>query len=75
MTAGRVVVTPILRATAVEPWGGDSGIGASHPVPFMEGDFLDSARPRDILDALGLDAEITAVLRSARTPKDQTLAF
>ncbi|KAI8572217.1 hypothetical protein RHMOL_Rhmol01G0181000 [Rhododendron molle] len=53
---GRVVATPVLRATIVEPRGGDSGIGASHPVPFMEGDFLDTARPRDILEALGLDA-------------------
>ncbi|KAI8530380.1 hypothetical protein RHMOL_Rhmol11G0053700 [Rhododendron molle] len=72
MIAGRVVVTPVLRATTVEPRGGDSGIGASHPVPFTEGDFLDTARPRDILDALGLDAGITEVLRGVRTTEDQT---
>ncbi|KAI8538200.1 hypothetical protein RHMOL_Rhmol09G0084200 [Rhododendron molle] len=51
---GRVVATPVLRATTIEPRVGDSGIGASHPVPFTEGDFLDSARPQDILDALGV---------------------
>ncbi|KAI8555056.1 hypothetical protein RHMOL_Rhmol05G0144800 [Rhododendron molle] len=43
--AGRVIATPVLRATATEPRVGDSGIGASHPVPFTEGDFLDTARP------------------------------
>ncbi|KAI8535485.1 hypothetical protein RHMOL_Rhmol10G0178200 [Rhododendron molle] len=72
VTAGRVVATPVLRATAVELRGRSSGIGASHPVPFVEGDFWDSARPRDILDALGLNAEITEVLRGARTPEDPT---
>ncbi|KAI8550394.1 hypothetical protein RHMOL_Rhmol06G0102800 [Rhododendron molle] len=75
MTAGRVIATPVLRATTVEPRGGDSGIGASHPVPFVEGDFLDSARPRDILDALGLDATITEMLRGARTTEDQASAL
>ncbi|KAI8555125.1 hypothetical protein RHMOL_Rhmol05G0149900 [Rhododendron molle] len=75
VTAGRVVATPVLRATAVEPRVGDSGIGASHPVPFTEGDFLDTARPRDILDTLGLDAGIREVLRGAQTPEDQTSAL
>ncbi|KAI8572032.1 hypothetical protein RHMOL_Rhmol01G0167500 [Rhododendron molle] len=73
--AGCVIATPVLRATAVEPRVEDSGIGASHPVPFTEGGFLDTARPRDILDALGLDAGIREVLRGARTPKDQTSAL
>ncbi|KAI8524754.1 hypothetical protein RHMOL_Rhmol13G0173600 [Rhododendron molle] len=36
MTAGRVAATPILRAMAVEPRGGDSGIGASHLVLFAK---------------------------------------
>ncbi|KAI8568016.1 hypothetical protein RHMOL_Rhmol02G0165800 [Rhododendron molle] len=72
MTTSQVTATPVLRTTEVEPRGGDSGIGASHPVPFVEGDFLDSVGSRDILDALGLDAGIAAVLRGARTLEDQT---
>ncbi|KAI8550636.1 hypothetical protein RHMOL_Rhmol06G0122400 [Rhododendron molle] len=75
MTAGRVIAMPILRATAAEPKVGDSGIGASRAVPFAEGDFLDSTRPWDILDALGLDARITEVLRGARMTKDQASAL
>ncbi|KAI8571745.1 hypothetical protein RHMOL_Rhmol01G0142600 [Rhododendron molle] len=72
VTAGRVVATPVLRATVVESMVGDSGIGASHPVPFTKGDFLDIARPQDILDALGLDAGVREVLRGARATEDQT---
>ncbi|KAI8572048.1 hypothetical protein RHMOL_Rhmol01G0168000 [Rhododendron molle] len=71
VTAGRVVATPVLRAMTAEPRGGDGGIGASRPVPFTEGDFLDSARPRDILDVLGLDAGMTKVLRGGKTMEDQ----
>lgn len=40
-TAGRVVATPILRTTMVEPRSEDSEIRASRPVPFVAGDFLD----------------------------------
>lgn len=46
-TAGQVIPTPVLRATGVEPRSGDSGIGALHPIPFMAGDFLDTAGPRN----------------------------
>lgn len=75
MTAGHVVATPVLRVMAVEPRSGDSGIGASRPIPFEVGDFLDSTGPRDILDALGLDYDIAAVLRDTRMPEDHTSAL
>ncbi|KAI8571125.1 hypothetical protein RHMOL_Rhmol01G0094000 [Rhododendron molle] len=70
VTAGRVIATPVLRATVAESRGGNSGIGASRPVPLTEGDFLDTARPQDILDALGLDAGIREVPRGARNTED-----
>ncbi|KAI8542781.1 hypothetical protein RHMOL_Rhmol08G0166600 [Rhododendron molle] len=75
VVGGRVVATPVLRTTAVEPRVGDSGIGASGPVPFAEGDFLDTARPQDILDVLGLDVGVREVLMGARTPEDQASAL
>ncbi|KAI8559157.1 hypothetical protein RHMOL_Rhmol04G0151600 [Rhododendron molle] len=75
VTAGCVSATPVLRATVAGSRGGDNGIGASGPVPLTEGDFLDTARPQDILDALGLDAGIRKVLRGARNTEDQTPAL
>jgi hypothetical protein len=41
----------------------------------LEGDFLESAGPRDILDALGLEPGVEAVLRSAQTPEEQMSAL
>ncbi|KAI8555164.1 hypothetical protein RHMOL_Rhmol05G0153500 [Rhododendron molle] len=61
-----------MRATAAEPRVRDGGIGASRLVPFAEGDFLDSARLRDILDALGLDADVR---RGTRTTVDHASAL
>ncbi|KAF7148732.1 hypothetical protein RHSIM_Rhsim03G0101900 [Rhododendron simsii] len=55
-TVGRFTVTPVLRSSVVEPRSGDGRIGASEPVPFAEGDFLESANPRDILGVLGVDS-------------------
>lgn len=52
----------------MEPQGGDSGIGASEPVPFAEGDFLEAEDPRDILDALGVDPRVADVLREVKSP-------
>lgn len=44
--SGRVSEKPVLRTTTtLEPRSGDSGIGASRPVPFEDGDFLDSSEP------------------------------
>ncbi|KAI8571319.1 hypothetical protein RHMOL_Rhmol01G0110400 [Rhododendron molle] len=75
MVGGRVVATSVLRTTALESRGGDSGIGASRPVPFEAGDFLDSAGPRDVMDAFRLEPEVEAVLRGARTLEDRTSAL
>lgn len=52
---GRFTATPVLRTSVVEPRGGNSGIGASEPVPFVAGDFLESADAGDILDTHGVD--------------------
>lgn len=65
---GRFTATPALRTATVEPQGGDSGIGASEPVPFAEGDFLETADPRDILDALGVDPQVADVLWEVESP-------
>lgn len=51
----------------MEPRGGDSGIGASEPVPFADGDFLESADPRDILGALGVNPRVADVLREVES--------
>ncbi|KAI8542712.1 hypothetical protein RHMOL_Rhmol08G0160400 [Rhododendron molle] len=72
VVGGHVVDTPILKATAVEPRGEDSGIGASQPVPFEARDFSDSAEPRDVIDAFRLEPDVEAVLRGARTLEDRT---
>ncbi|KAI8559987.1 hypothetical protein RHMOL_Rhmol04G0219800 [Rhododendron molle] len=60
--------TPILRTSAVDPRGRDSGIEAFEPVPLAEGDFLETADPRDILDALGVDQRTVDVLGEVRSP-------
>lgn len=68
VTAGHFTATPVLRTSVVEPRGGDCGIGASQPVPLEEGDFLESADPRDILDAPGVDPSAADVLKGADSP-------
>ncbi|KAI8568392.1 hypothetical protein RHMOL_Rhmol02G0195300 [Rhododendron molle] len=72
---GRVVSTPVLRTTVVEPRWGDSGIRASRSTPFEAGDFLDSAGPQDILGTLSLIPGIADILRAAETPEDRTSAL
>lgn len=52
----------------MEPRGGDSGIGASDPIPLEEGDFLERADSLDILGALGVDASTADVLRGVGSP-------
>ncbi|KAF7149338.1 hypothetical protein RHSIM_Rhsim03G0096700 [Rhododendron simsii] len=46
---GHFSATSVLKSSAVESKSGDGGIGASEPVPFAEGYFLESAGPQDIL--------------------------
>ncbi|XP_058185807.1 uncharacterized protein LOC131303032 [Rhododendron vialii] len=76
VVGGQFSETPVLRtATVLEPRNGDSGIGASRPVPFVDGDFLEDAEPRDILDTFGLDPGVAAVLRDASTPEDRASAL
>ncbi|XP_058216210.1 uncharacterized protein LOC131327188 [Rhododendron vialii] len=72
---GQFSETPILRtATVLEPRSGDSGIGSSRLVPFMDRDFLESVEPRGVLDALGLDFVVATVLKDASTPEDRASA-
>ncbi|KAF7133472.1 hypothetical protein RHSIM_Rhsim09G0076100 [Rhododendron simsii] len=47
----------------VEPRSGDSGISTSEPVTLVAGDFLETADPLDILEALGVDPSAADVLR------------
>ncbi|XP_058198435.1 uncharacterized protein LOC131313955 [Rhododendron vialii] len=76
VVGGQFSETPVLRtATVLEPRSGDNGIGASRPVPFADGDFLEDAEPRDILDAFGLDSGVAAVLRDASMPEDRASAL
>ncbi|KAF7148830.1 hypothetical protein RHSIM_Rhsim03G0182400 [Rhododendron simsii] len=77
-TVGRFIVTPVLRSSVAEPRSGDGGIGASEPVPFGEGDFLESANPRDILGALGVDSpdvQAAATLLRVILSQDEGSAF
>ncbi|KAI8568363.1 hypothetical protein RHMOL_Rhmol02G0192500 [Rhododendron molle] len=75
VVGGRVVATPVLRTTVVEPRGGDSGNGASQQIPFEAGDFSDSAEPRDVIDAFRLEPGVEAVMRGARSLEDRTSAL
>ncbi|XP_058216838.1 uncharacterized protein LOC131327716 [Rhododendron vialii] len=75
VVVGQFSETLVLRtATVLEPRSGDSGIGSSRPVPFADGDFLEDVEPRDVLDALGLDSVVAAVLKDASTPEDRASA-
>ncbi|XP_058217451.1 protein MAINTENANCE OF MERISTEMS-like [Rhododendron vialii] len=75
VVVGQFSEMPVLRtATVLEPRSGDSGIGSSRHVPFADGDFLEDAERRDVLDALGLDFVVAAVLRDASTPEDRASA-
>ncbi|KAI8534470.1 hypothetical protein RHMOL_Rhmol10G0092400 [Rhododendron molle] len=67
-TVGRFTTTPVLRTSMVKPRGADSEIGASEPIPFTAGDFLEFANPLDILDALGVDPSAADELRGVRSP-------
>lgn len=68
VTASHFIATPVLRTSMVELRGGDSGIGASQPVPLEEGEFLESAYPRDILDTPRVNPSAADVLRGADSP-------
>ncbi|XP_058209966.1 uncharacterized protein LOC131322608 [Rhododendron vialii] len=61
-TLGLFTITPVLRTSVVEPRNEDAGIGASQPIPLVDGDFLESTDPRDILDALSVNSRTLKVL-------------
>ncbi|KAF7153233.1 hypothetical protein RHSIM_Rhsim01G0151300 [Rhododendron simsii] len=71
---GRFIVTPVLRTSPVELRSGASGIGASEPVPLVEGDFLERADTLYILGALGVDLSATDVLRGVGSPDARVAA-